>query len=406
RGIRTYWFRGIKMVLFWPFSRGDDNSPDSFERILSKLASQIQTQTTKLAGLRQRSRRYKALFTLYTVIGYILYVVVIVLVVGWKDAGPVELSGVTGGPVCIWSVRKFFDLYYNYRIGNAENALEELQTKQNDTIEKLKAATKFSTTQSIIEKYGGGSSSPADTDKKQKKPDTPQGGSINQQLRQRPQSRSGPQGPPQVAGPTAPPTPQQIQQQTIQQQMMAQQPPPPHNPPQPQPSSQQLNQPEEATAPKWYDRLLDVIVGEDETGAKNQYALICKNCRIVNGLAPPGTTSLEDMECWGCVRCGTWNGCPPGQRRYAGSEGGARRPTPDTQDGSEAKGRGETRSPSPNPENASATGNKAGKEQEIQSSSVKEDDTLEKEVKPEKDSSDEGTPEASQPKTKRGRARK
>ncbi|PWW72981.1 hypothetical protein C7212DRAFT_359703 [Tuber magnatum] len=417
------------MVLFWPFSRGDDNSPDSFERILSKLAGQIQTQTSKLAGLRQRSRRYKALFTIYTVTGYILYVVVIVLVVGWKEVRPVELSGVTGGPVCIWSVRKLFDLYYNYRIGNVESALEELQRRQNDTIEKLKAATKFSTTQSIIEKYGGGSSSPADTDKKQKqKPGTPPGGSVNQQLRQRPQGQSGPQGPPQVAGPTAPSTPQQTQQQLIQQQMMAQQRaglpspvqmqhqlypgarPDPNapllNPPQTHPSSQQLIQPEEATAPKWYDRLLDVIVGEDETSAKNRYALICKNCRMVNGLAPPGTTSLEDMEYWGCARCGTWNGCPPGQRRYAGSEGEARKLTPDIPDSGRVKDRGAARSPSPNPENVSTTRSKPGKKQGLQSGSGKEDDTLEKEVKLEEDSSDEGILEASQPKTKRGRARK
>jgi len=376
----------------------------------------------------------------------------------------VELSGVTGGPVwycappcstgnwtnstslsSIWSIRKLFDLYYNYRIGNAEGALEELQTKQNDTIEKLKAATKFSTTQSIIEKYGrgssSGSSSSADTDKKQQqKSGTPQGGSANQQLRQRPESQSGLQGPAQVASPIAPSTTQQIQQQFIQQQMMAQQraglPSPaqmqlqpypgikPDTPeisgrpslnaplpnlPQTQPSSQQLIQPEEATSPKWYDRLLDVIVGEDETSAKNRYALICRNCRMVNGLAPPGTTSLEDMEGWGCARCGTWNGSLPGQRRCAKNEGGARRLTPDILDGGKTKGRRATRSPSPNPENARTTRSKVRKEQELQSSSDEEDDTLEREarlegeVKLEGGSSDEEILEASQPKTTGGK---
>ena len=399
-------------------------------------------------------------------IGYILYVVVIVLVVGWKEAGPVELSGVIGGPVwycalpcftgnctnstslsSIWSIRKLFDLYYNYRIGNAEGALEELQTKQNDTIEKLKAATKFSTTQSIIEKYGrgssSGSSSLADADKQQQKSGTPQGSSVNQQLRQRPQGQSGLQGPAQVAGPVAPSTTQQIQQQLIQQRMMTQQRaglpspaqmqlqpypgikpdtpeipgrPSPNAPlpnlPQAQPSSQQLIQPEEATTPKWYDRLLDVIVGEDETSAKNRYALICGNCRMVNGLAPPGTTSLEEMEGWGCARCGTWNGSPPGQRRCAKNEGEARRLTPDILDGCKTKGRGAARSPSPNPENARTIRSKARKEQELQSSSDEDDDTpereakLEGEVKLEGGSSDEGVFETSQPKATEGKASK
>lgn len=59
---------------------------------------------------------------------------------------------------------------------------------------------------------------------------------------------------------------------------------------------------------------MDVIIGEDETSAKARYALICKNCRMVNGLAPPGTKDLSEMEEWGCARCGTMNG----KKRKAG----------------------------------------------------------------------------------------
>jgi hypothetical protein len=81
-----------------------------------------------------------------------------------------------------------------------------------------------------------------------------------------------------------------------------------------QPPSQQHLQPEEATAPKWYDRILDVVLGEDEMSAKSRFALICKNCRMVNGLAPPGTRSLDEMEEWGCARCGTMNGVRKQQR--------------------------------------------------------------------------------------------
>lgn len=219
-------------------------------------------------------------------------------------------------------MRKLLDLYYNSKIGNTELKLDDLQKKQRDTVEKLKAATKFSTTQSIIEKYGGGLIS-TDAEKKkqlQNGPQTPPGHPNGN--RQRPQ------------GPLT--TPQQVQQQLIQQQLMAQQrsverkqTPRPNANPNPvqksapatpalpvlnlpktttRPSSQQHIQPEEATAPRWYDRLLDVLVGEDETSAKNRYALICSNCRMVNGLAPPGTRTPEEMEGWGCARCGAMNG--------------------------------------------------------------------------------------------------
>jgi hypothetical protein len=206
-------------------------------------------------------------------------------------------------------------LFYDWRISTTQARLDELQTRQKDTIEKLKAATKYSTTQSLIEKYGGTATSNAD--EKKGKP-TQQNGSTPKTpdtLRQRPQA-------PQRAL-----TPQQ---QVIQQKLLEQQRagiPPPFNQPQlppkgglvppitlaqaqaqTQPSSQQHLQPEEATTPKWYDRILDVVIGEDETSAKARYALICKSCRMVNGLAPPGTKDLNEMEPWGCARCGTWNG--------------------------------------------------------------------------------------------------
>ncbi|KAF7586489.1 hypothetical protein BBP40_008790, partial [Aspergillus hancockii] len=58
----------------------------------------------------------------------------------------------------------------------------------------------------------------------------------------------------------------------------------------------------------WYDRLLDVLLGEDETQPKNRTVLICHSCRLVNGQAPPGIKSLEELGRWRCGSCGAWNG--------------------------------------------------------------------------------------------------
>ena len=58
----------------------------------------------------------------------------------------------------------------------------------------------------------------------------------------------------------------------------------------------------------WYDRILDVLLGEDEALAKNRIVLICFNCRLVNGQAPPGVTSLEEVGRWKCGECHAWNG--------------------------------------------------------------------------------------------------
>lgn len=61
-------------------------------------------------------------------------------------------------------------------------------------------------------------------------------------------------------------------------------------------------------APHWYDRILDVLLGEDETAAKNRLVLLCSKCRLVNGQAPPGVKTLEELGRWRCNGCGSWNG--------------------------------------------------------------------------------------------------
>jgi hypothetical protein len=58
----------------------------------------------------------------------------------------------------------------------------------------------------------------------------------------------------------------------------------------------------------WYDRVLDLLLGEDETSPKNRIILICQNCRLVNGQAPPGTKSLAELGKWKCFGCGQLNG--------------------------------------------------------------------------------------------------
>lgn len=58
----------------------------------------------------------------------------------------------------------------------------------------------------------------------------------------------------------------------------------------------------------WYDRIMDLLLGEDETASKNRIVLICKQCRLVNGQAPPGTNSLAELGMWKCMACGAMNG--------------------------------------------------------------------------------------------------
>ncbi len=68
----------------------------------------------------------------------------------------------------------------------------------------------------------------------------------------------------------------------------------------------QYAQPDQGS--RWYDRILDVLLGEDEMLPRNRLALICSRCRLVNGQAPPGIKRLEDVGQWRCSGCGVMNG--------------------------------------------------------------------------------------------------
>ena len=53
---------------------------------------------------------------------------------------------------------------------------------------------------------------------------------------------------------------------------------------------------------------MDVLLGEDESLPGKRLALICSNCRLVNGQAPPGVKRVEDVGKWRCAGCETMNG--------------------------------------------------------------------------------------------------
>lgn len=312
------------MVSFWPFRSGA-NDAASFEKELSQLSAKINKATAQNEQFQQRRRRYKVLWTLYSSFTYILVVAILTLVTGWDQWGPLEYSAIAGSPVLIYTLRTALDAYYNYRIANSQNHLNTLNGQRDQAIKRLKSATKYDSTQQLLEKYGG--SPPV---KKQ------------QQQQQQPESKAkrqsdiGPGGRTNLSqartGFAPPPTAN----------IPSRQPPPPIPPPQDAPrppvgltldaSTPNQNAPGEEFAPnafsptfsrpppprepsqydtqgpKWYDRIMDVVLGEDETQAKNRIALICQSCRLVNGQAPPGTRTLEEVGKWRCSACHAMNG--------------------------------------------------------------------------------------------------
>ncbi|EAS30142.3 uncharacterized protein CIMG_08888 [Coccidioides immitis RS] len=307
------------MVSFWPW-RGSDNSPASFEKALSHLSKRLADTNIHLDKLRHRSRRFRALWTLYTSFVYILYSLILVLVLGQGRWGPIEYTAICGGPVVIYVVRLAAEKFYNYRISHTQNVLDDLQKQRDQTIEKLKEATKYNSTQLLLEKYGGDSAK-----LKRSGNDAGSDEGRGSQKRRTPKDRTPLPLPERRTGLAPPPTAniRQIESGSISPPPQAQ-----HDRPHtsagfsPRPRAQvpaQADEPEfhpsafsasvytESRPPRWYDRVLDVLLGEDETLPKNRLVLICQQCRLVNGQAAPGVRTLEELGAWRCGSCGVWN---------------------------------------------------------------------------------------------------
>ncbi|EQK99453.1 hypothetical protein OCS_04832 [Ophiocordyceps sinensis CO18] len=314
------------MVSFWPW-KGDASSPASFEKTLSALSAKITDTQCRLDQRRSSARRAKVLWTLYLSFAYLVYAIVLLLVVGYGNMGLYEWTGMAGGPVVIYGARALNTTFYSFRIGGLEARLKEQQAERAKTIQKLKDMTKYDSTMELIEKYGGpegtprsgrkikGNSDDTGDARRGNKSDqsTPGRGTPSRTTMPPPptaniQRRSPAPGTPlpaQGGNPLSPPSSASSLNPSAEfaPNAFAEAAPPP-------PSYAQQHQPHGHARPEshWYDRLFDVLLGEDETAAKNRIALVCHTCRLVNGLAPPGTKTLAGLGVWKCMACGAANG--------------------------------------------------------------------------------------------------
>ena len=221
----------------------------------------------------------------------------------------------------VYVVRLGLTTYYEYRTSTIQSHLTGLQRQRDSTIEKLKAATKYNDTQDLLKKYSG-------TPTPKTKPETP---SERKASQKQGDGRDGPGDwritsvPPPTANipgrngtPTSTNTPQRSALQTRSplgqdahrasgatpptQRAVSSQSVSAEFAPNAFPAAPQYSQVNEGS--RWYDRITDALLGEDETLPRTRLALICENCRLVNGQAPPGVKRLEDVGKWRCGGCG------------------------------------------------------------------------------------------------------
>lgn len=290
----------------------------------------------RLESVRSTSRRTRVLWTLYLSFAYLIYAIVLILVVGRKNLGPWDWTGIAVGPVLIYGTRTVISAIFTFRIESLSAKLKDQQTERAKTIQKLKDATKYDSTLELLEKYGGPENKPSKNDKKGGAADEDGGDQVaGKQSRQSigtgtpgrttlppPPTANIPRG--DARQPlSAPGTPQpglRSQLSTPQQRQHHREPinamapsaefaPNAYGPEGPPPAQHyDIGAYRGGDESHWYDRILDLLLGEDETAPKNRIVLICKQCRLVNGQAPPGTKALSEIGTWKCMACGAVNG--------------------------------------------------------------------------------------------------
>lgn len=238
---------------------------------------------------------------------------ILVLVIGPQNWGLPHYGGLVGGPALIYGVRKGITAVFGWSIARQQSHVERLQKQRAEKIAELKKATRYDSTQELLQKYGGAPPTPrpeeTKQDSKKKATDTNQKPQQNVQRTGIPppptanipgRTPTQPIRPPSRNGTLSPQVPQNLVQSpvTTEEPGFA-----PNAFSQPPPSSSAYD-----VERHWYDRVFDLVLGEDETLAKNRLALICQNCRLVNGQAPPGVKTLEELGRWRCQSCGTMNG--------------------------------------------------------------------------------------------------
>ena len=226
-------------------------------------------------------------------------------------------------------------LFFDWRIARQQGQLDKLVKERDQKIAQLKKATKYDTTQDLLNKYGGSTVRTPTSEKQGTKrkvttskpvgqqhfqdqrtgiipPPTaniPGRGPVAQQEGSRPSTpvRSG-------GGASTSPPASRNARSPLSSSVLYDTPCSDISPDEPGFAPNAFSVPPKSStyAPdqqhRWYDRILDIMLGEDETLAKNRLALICTNCRLVNGQAPPGVRTLEGIGRWRCGSCGAWNG--------------------------------------------------------------------------------------------------
>ncbi|KAF9330132.1 hypothetical protein BG006_006872 [Podila minutissima] len=319
-------------------SRLRQGNDSDYEKILSDLDSNIRKAELRLSAIKIREKRFAGLWLVYSVLAWVGYAAVFAFYLHHEYADKTQTWALAFAPIAlgfpiIYAGRSLINIWYKRAQTNEESQLSLLRADQRLKVEELKKKTAYYSTKTLLERYDPSSQQQRVSGPRPGPDGKPMHPAQNGQRPMRPnmmdpglRQRTGlgvtnAQGAPLGMGPQGQGQGQGLGQ--VQGRPMGtssgMQPPGGnmHGPRGPQgsfpPQSNYQNQQFSHGSPlygspntekHWYDKIVDVIVGDE--GPDTKYALICGQCYAHNGLVLP--QEIDDIQ-YVCPKCNYLN--PP-----------------------------------------------------------------------------------------------
>ncbi|KAG0033463.1 hypothetical protein BGZ81_008416 [Podila clonocystis] len=326
-------------------SRLRQGNESDYEKILSDLDSNIRKAELRLSAIKIREKRFAGLWLVYSVLAWVGYAAVFAFYLHHEYADETQTWALAFAPIAfgfpiIYAGRSLINIWFKRAQTNEESQLNLLRADQRLKVEELKKKTAYYSTKTLLERYDPSSQQqrvsgtrpgpegklvpPTQNGQRPMQPNT-----MDPGLRQRSglgvtNSQGGllgmgPHGQEQGQG-QGRPMGMSSGMQPPGGNMHTPRGPQGHFPPQPNYQNQQSNHghPGRGSSPygssntekHWYDKIVDVIVGDE--GPDTKYALICGQCFAHNGLALPQEI---DVIQYVCPKCNYFN--PPRRKTAA-----------------------------------------------------------------------------------------
>lgn len=273
------------MPRWWPWKRGVD-----YETALPQLTAQLRESQIELARAHGRERRAKGLLALY---GLIAYAGLLLALFFSNATSAIWITILLGAGSLIWLVRWLVLRVLEYFTSRRHKITLQLLERRRIMAEEYKQKTNFYKVKELTELNDSEKPEISPSPRKLSQ-DTLSKAQQSKTLDPNTSRNRTGKKELDAHAPSKPKMPQGVEAVSTEHKESTRKAP------------RETFTPSQSPQRGWMDRILDILIGEDETSPQNRYALICKTCNSHNGLAAFG--EQPENVVYRCPSCGSMNG--------------------------------------------------------------------------------------------------